>query len=229
MSGGIYVALAGAVAQSEALDTVSQNVANAATPGYHAQRIRFEEVLNSTKASEGSQVLAVKDQRVGDQGPTQQTGRPFDLLVNGPGFLVTVGPEGTKTVRGGSFHPNAEGTLVDADGATLVGEDGGPLQIPPDAAQVSIDGDGVITADGARVGAVLTTDQESPASVDAVLDAPRHETRITSGVLEGSNVSVVREMVDLIRVQRTYESLTRMIDGYKTIEERAARDIVSPR
>ena len=67
------------------------------------------------------------------------------------------------------------------------------------------------------------------AKLDAVLDGPRHETRITSGVLEGSNVSVVREMVDLIRVQRTYESLTRMIDGYKTIEERAARDIVSPR
>jgi flagellar basal-body rod protein FlgF len=230
MSGGIYVALSGAVAQSEALDSLSQNIANAATPGYHAQRVRFEEVLaNNAKPTEGAAVRAVTTDRNANQGALMPTGRPFDLVVDGEGYLITAGPDGTKAVRGGSFHPNAEGLLVDADGARLIGEDGAPLVVSPEAREVSVDADGVIYADGAQVGSVLTTDNPEPSSVEAVLGGPRHASRIASGVLEGSNVSVIHEMVDLIRVQRTYESLTRMIEGYKTIEERAARDIVSTR
>ena len=49
------------------------------------------------------------------------------------------------------------------------------------------------------------------------------------GALEGSNVNVVRSVVDLVRVNRTYQALTRMIDGYKEVENRAARSLGGPK
>ena len=48
---------------------------------------------------------------------------------------------------------------------------------------MSVDADGVIYADGAQVGSVLTTDNPEPSSVEAVLGGPRHASRIASGVL----------------------------------------------
>ena len=48
MSSGIYVATAGAVAQSNALDATANNIANASTAGFHGDRVTFKEVLGGT-------------------------------------------------------------------------------------------------------------------------------------------------------------------------------------
>ena len=45
MSDGLYVAMSGAVAQERALDVAANNVANANTSGFRAERVTFEEVL----------------------------------------------------------------------------------------------------------------------------------------------------------------------------------------
>ena len=59
--------------------------------------------------------------------------------------------------------------------------------------------------------------------------ALRGTPRVLGGALEGSNVNVVRSMVDLVKISRTYEALTRMIEGYKAIDERTARELGNPR
>jgi len=56
-------------------------------------------------------------------------------------------------------------------------------------------------------------------------DAPK----VRSGMLEASNVNIVRGVVDLVKVSRTYESLMRVIQGYHDVESRAARDLGSPK
>ena len=43
------------------------------------------------------------------------------------------------------------------------------------------------------------------------------------------NVNVIRGVVDLVKVSRTYESLMRMIQGYHDVESRAARDLGTPK
>jgi flagellar basal body rod protein FlgG len=48
-------------------------------------------------------------------------------------------------------------------------------------------------------------------------------------MLEASNVNVVRGVVDLVKVSRTYESLMRVIKGYHDVESRAARDLGGPK
>ena len=50
-----------------------------------------------------------------------------------------------------------------------------------------------------------------------------------SGVLESSNVNIVRGVVDLVKVSRTYESLMKMIQGYHDVESRAARELGGPK
>ena len=50
-----------------------------------------------------------------------------------------------------------------------------------------------------------------------------------SGVLESSNVNIVRGVVDLVKVSRTYESLMKMIQGYHDVETRAARELGTPK
>ena len=53
--------------------------------------------------------------------------------------------------------------------------------------------------------------------------------KVRSGMLEASNVNVVRGVVDLVKVSRTYESLMRVIQGYHDIESRAARELGAPK
>jgi flagellar basal body rod protein FlgG len=52
---------------------------------------------------------------------------------------------------------------------------------------------------------------------------------VRAGMLEASNVNVVRGVVDLVKVSRTYESLMRVIQGYHDVESRAARDLGGPK
>ena len=49
------------------------------------------------------------------------------------------------------------------------------------------------------------------------------------GALEGSNVNVVRGVVDLVKVSRSYETLLRLIEGYSNVESRAARELGGPK
>lgn len=204
--GGIYSALSGAIAQQSALDTVADNVANSSTSGFRAQRVRFEEVMRGSDP----QVVAISSDRDPRPGPITHTGAPLDVALEGPGSLVVRdGGGSTHELRGGRLGRDADGVLVDAQGRQVLGEDGAAIVIPPEAQDISIGADGEIVAAGEVMGRL----------------AINGEARVVGGAIEGSNVSVVRSMVDLVKISRTYEALTRMIEGYKAIDQRTARDI----
>lgn len=233
--GGFYTALSGAIAQSEALDAVSSNVANAATPGYKAERVSFEQALVDAEKRDGASVRATRGARDGSVGPVKHTGAALDLMLEGEGHFVVAAGDGlgptapAATLRTGSFRLDAASRLVDASGRALLDRTGGAIVLPPDARDVSVDDTGVVIADGEPVGQLLVTLDPAPRTVGDAVDQERHDPRIVSGSIEGSNVNVVRSMVQLIEVQRTFETLTRMIESYKAIDERTARDVGNPR
>jgi len=213
-AGGLYTALSGAIAQSQALDAVANNVANASTQGFRAERVRFEEVLNEASGPQGRQVIATRGDQDPRAGNITQTNQPLDVALEGEGALQVVDGRGeVRDVRGGSFGRDAEGMLVDGEGRALLGDDGQPLVVAPDARTLAIGEDGTVRADDEPVGRL----------------ALRGTPRVLGGALEGSNVNVVRSMVDLVKISRTYEALTRMIEGYKAIDERTARELGNPR
>lgn len=236
MSSGIYVATAGAVAQANALDTTANNIANASTTGFHGDRVTFREALGAARSVDVS-LVDVSGARVDAQnGALMQTENPLDLALEGDGMFAVDTPNGPRYTRAGNFQLDDQRRIVTADGHAVRGA-GGPITIPPEAAVIAVGTDGTITADGDTVG-----------KLELVRFEPRQLTRegsalmaargkpvdgepplVRSGMLESSNVNVVRGVVDLVKVSRTYESLMRVIQGYHDVESRAARELGGPK
>ncbi|MCK6547718.1 flagellar basal-body rod protein FlgF [Myxococcota bacterium] len=230
MADGIYVALSGAVAESKRLDVLSHNVANSNTAGYRAQRVTFAEALANASAKTSPQVELSGQVLDASPGALQQTGEALDLAIEGDGFFAVETPQGVRYTRGGSFHLDAEGTVVSADGHAVLDRDGGHLAIPAGTKAIAIGADGTIDADGLRVGQLQVARFEPGAllqegtllATQAGASATAIEegtNAIVSGALERSNFNAVRGMVELIRVSRSYESLTKMIQSYRDLDQ----------
>ena len=239
MSSGIYIATAGAVAQSQALDATANNIANASTSGFHADRVSFKETLGRAKSADMAMVAPATAHGVdGQNGPMLQTENPLDLAIDGDGLFGVQTPQGTRYTRAGNFQIDANRELVSQDGFKVRGEGGAPISIPPDATQIAVTADGDISADGQSIGrlelvkfapAQLKREGGSLFSASGVPTKGAERPKVRSGMLESSNVNIVRGVVDLVKVSRTYESLMKMIQGYHDIESRAARDLGGPK
>ena len=235
MGNGIYTAMTGAVAQGRALDVVANNVANAKTTAFRAERVTFDEVLNENNELSfvGAQRSAVDTSR----GELYTTDNPLDLALDGDGWFSVTTDKGVRYTRDGSFSLNAEGVLVDRAGNAVRGVGGADILVPPDVSDVTVDGEGNVFADGDPVAqlelARFDADQlqRDGANLFVAQGKPKTDElpSVVSGALEGSNFNTVRGMVDLVRISRTYESLHRMIENYRQIDQRAARDIGGPR
>ena len=237
MSSGIYIATAGAVAQSNALDATSNNIANASTSGFHGDRITFREALTAAKSADVHLVGAGTARVDSQAGALQQTDNPLDLALEGDGMFAIQTPNGERYTRSGNFKLDDTRRLVTADGLQVRGQGGAAITIPPEAQQIAIGADGSVTADGNAVGKLELVNFASKqlkregsslfsATGKPIVGGP---PKVRSGMLEQSNVNVIRGVVDLVKVSRTYESLMRVIQGYHDVESRAARELGGPK
>ena len=237
MSSGIYIATAGAVAQSNALDATANNIANAATTGFHGDRVTFREALSAARSPDVATVGAGTTRIDGQAGALQGTENPLDLALEGDGYFGVATPGGPRYTRAGNFQLDDTRALVTADGFHVRGEGGAAITIPPEAKVGAVAADGTVSAGGEPVGK-LELVRFAPGAVQrqgGTLFAatgrpqPGDPPKVRSGMLEASNVNVVRGVVDLVKVSRTYESLMRVIQGYHDIESRAARELGTPK
>lgn len=231
MEKGLYVALSGAVAQQRALDEVANNVANATTPGFRAGRISFAEELKRASDTPAPQVKVDSVTPDDSMGPVKSTGRDLDVAINGRGYFAVASDHGVRYTRAGNFHLDQEGKLVTSEGFPILDKNGAEITVS-DPSNVTISESGGVHSGGDEVAQLFIGDIE-PEKLEhegqllrangtvAALEQPQ----LVSGALEGSNLNVVRGMVELVRVSRTYESLARMIEGYKEIDQRTARDV----
>ncbi|MGC4064293.1 MAG: flagellar hook-basal body complex protein [Polyangiaceae bacterium] len=154
MSTGIWSAASGAVAQTTALDVASNNVANATTPGYRADRAIFRRELNQamgnamgTRSLKYSLVRTVEADR--RQGQLVHTGKPLDVALKSSDqwFRVST-PRGERLTRVGNLTLAKDGFLKTPEGYNYLGASGAPLRVPPEAKTVSISPDGALVIDG---------------------------------------------------------------------------------
>ncbi len=238
MGSGIYVAAAGAVAQSSALDVTANNIANASTTAFHGERVTFHEALARARSADvtlvGNQTATSVVQQA---GPMTATGNPLDIALEGDGYFAVDAPQGVRYSRAGALHLGADGRIVNVDNLPVRGVGGAPLIVPAGTSQLLIGADGSVATEAGPIGqlelvrfaeAQLTRDG---ATLVAARGAPiaGPPPSVLQGTLEGSNVNIVRGVVELVQVSRTYESLLRVIEGFQTIESRAARDIGGPK
>jgi flagellar hook protein FlgE len=114
------IALSGIQAINEQLDTVSNNIANAATYGFKASRANFSSLMAGTQPN-GVEIGSVT-QNISKAGSTQTTGRSMDAAIDGRGFFISVNNQGiTQYSRVGIFSPDTKGLLVDSNGNKVQG------------------------------------------------------------------------------------------------------------
>jgi flagellar basal-body rod protein FlgF len=237
VSSGIYIATAGAVAQSNALDATANNIANASTAGFHGDRVTFREALGAARSIDIANVGAGTARVDSQPGALLPTENPLDLALEGDGYFGVTTPNGPRYTRAGNFQLDDARNLVTADGNAVRGEGGAPINIPAEAQVIAIAADGTVSADGGELGKLelvrfkATQVKREGGSLFSATGRPEagEPPKVRAGMLEASNVNVVRGVVDLVKVSRTYESLMRVIQGYHDVESRAARELGGPK
>jgi len=231
MSNGIYTAMAGAVAQADALDTTANNIANANTTGFRAERVRFGEALSRAKGKEHAFVSAKSGITDTQAGAQIDTGNPLDLAIHGDGYFAVDTPSGERLTRAGNFQLDPSGRLTTREGFAVKDVKGKPIVVPKSsqgAEPPSVDSDGTVRAAGQVVGKIdirkydakdLVREGSTMWSTTAKPIVGGKAVEVGAGQLEQGNFNVVTGMVDLVRISRTYETLHRMIEGQKQMDD----------
>jgi flagellar basal-body rod protein FlgG len=198
------------------------------------------ETLRPADAGEGGRpiplevglgVRAAGTSREFSQGDMIGTQNPLDLAISGDGFLPVRQLDGTMALsRAGNLRLDSTGQIVTQQG--LVVEPG--LSIPSDATEITINEQGLVKATvpgriaPVEVGQLELVMPENPGALTAlggnlyvpteasgrselVKPGERGSGTILQGFVEGSNVSTVNEMIDLITTQRAYEMNSKVI------------------
>ncbi len=232
----IYLSMSGAKATMQRQDTLANNIANVSTPGFRAELQAFRAVpVEGSGASTRVFSLETTTGYDASAGPITATGRNLDVAVKGNSWLTVQALDGTEAhTRGGSLEVSNDGTLTTRSGLPVLG-DGGPLQVPPNAA-VSIGADGTVSAKGAdgkntAIGKLKLVTPEAPLvrgddglfrGAEGPLGAD-DRARVQDGALEGSNVSAVESMVAMIAAARQFEAQMKMIQTAEADEKAAAQ------
>ncbi len=246
MSDGIYVALSGALAQQRALETAANNLANAQTSGFRADRVIFRSALQRAQRSDGPapdtlRFAAVEGAPISERpGTLQETGNPLDVALEGDAWFTVRSPQGLRLTRAGAFVLDAEGTLRTHDGLPVLGRPERPgappraLRVPPGSGDVRFDRQGVLYAGEQRIGQLWLQRgdfaQLRKEGLDRVvpggpLQDVSGQVPVRSGALEGSNVNVVGGIVELVQVSRAFEAMQRIVETYGQLDQRTARDL----
>lgn len=190
-----------------------------------------EETIIPTGLMIGTGVKVSATQKNFSTGTPQQTDNPLDIAIEGRGFFQILMPDGTLAyTRNGQFSQNENGQIVNANGYLLQPQ----INIPSGALTITVGNDGVVSvsipgsATPTQIGTITTADFTNPAGLQPIGGNLFLETAasgsattanpgqsglgiISQGSLEGSNVNVVEELVDMIQAQRAYEMNSKAI------------------
>ena len=174
------------------------------------------------------------------QGSLQRTENNFDLALEGRGFFTVQTERGERYTRNGSFTINQEGILVNHLGYPVLGENG-TIRVQKNNFMINERGEIIVNAalslEPEDLVGLTNNSWEEPVVIDQlkIVDfdnireikkegdslfretefsgppLPQENVQVLQGFVEKSNVNIVREMVDMIEVQRSYEANQRSI------------------
>ena len=246
MDSGLYAAYTGLLARTQALDTVANNLANAGTAGFRAQRDYFSGVLaggidqNPETASQVGQSVNGFGVLGGDrldlgQGEIRSTGNPLDLALEGQGFFAIQTNNGIRYTRDGAFSRSATGILQTAQGEPVLDPNQKPITIPTGSIYVAPDGSiSVSTSDGSvivgQVGAfdfteksVLTAEGANRFSANGAKPIAA-TVSIEQGSIEGANEDAVHGTMQLVLVQRQAEMMQKALSVFNNDFDKTASE-----
>ncbi len=223
MDRSLYVAMSGAKQTMLAQAANNNNIANISTPGFRADLAQFRS-MPLFGPGHPTRVFAMTELTGTDlsAGPINSSGNPMDVAINGTGWITVQAASGQEAyTRAGNFRLGEGGKLVTASGQTVLGESG-PIAVPP-ASKIQIASDGTVSimALGEEAKEMTVVDRiklvNPPAKqlqkgIDGLMyfsnggKAPADaNVKLTSGMLEGSNVNMAQALVTMIDLARQYE------------------------
>lgn len=244
MQNAPLISLSRQIALRQQMDVVANNMANINTDGYKSEDILFEQYMMPSARADAMpygdrQVYYTQDWATTHNftpGAFEQTGNPFDIALDGPGFLSVETPAGTRYTKAGALHLNADGTLVTGEGYPVLGQ-GGPITFQPEDTDVTIAANGAVLTSQGNKGQLQLTEFANPEALTRqgsnLYEAPQGtgqaaaETTIKQGVLEKSNVSGVTEMTNMIQVNRAYQMLSQIIEHQNDLQKTAIEKLGS--
>jgi flagellar basal-body rod protein FlgF len=236
----VYTAMSGLRSQMAAQSTIANNIANASTIGFRAERVNFDRLVLQGQGLETRQLAAEEvedfDRRA---GTIVQTARPLDVAVTSDSWIAVQAADGSEAyTRRGDLSVAASGVLETGDGFPVMGS-GGPITVPPHQS-IAIAEDGTVSivpvgGDPTQPQAIDKIKLASPAGSQTAkgLDNLLHvkgggvlpedlDGKLASGSLEQSNVNLTQALVDMIENQRSYEVQASLLKEAKTMDESAA-------
>lgn len=238
----LYISASGMLAQRRTMDVLTNNLANVDTIGYKKDSLMtkpFSDVLigrindpeyNSAGIGKFSYGLHADEISTSfEQGPMQGTDRTADLALAGDGFFVVETPQGLRFTRSGNFQVDGNGFLCTNEGYYVRGTAG---RIRVGSQQFAVDSSGnIVSAAGtAKLQIVKFANNNVLRKAgnnlySGPLTAQNATCEVRQGFLEGSNVDLGSEMVNMIAVQRNYESNQRMISIINSTLEKTVNEV----
>lgn len=228
---GLYQGSAAMEGLGKWQDAISQNLANSGTAGYKSINVALHS--NPTYASGSTdfastlnaEVVKASTQVNQTHGSFLPSDDPLSCAIEGDGFFEVQTPEGaTKYTRDGQFHIDSQNRLVTSDGSPVQGKNGA-INATANGGSVSIRANGDVYQNNVQIGQLAVS---TVANKDALVaagggftiapDADAGVAAVSSptilqGVYEGSNVSAMKEMVNMIIVSRAYEANSKVVNN----------------
>jgi len=244
VSDELYVATSGAISRLTQLEAVANNLANAGTAGFKADRAIFHTALESAlldskeRPTQGvpGQAFVETQQILSDQSPgsTSDTGNPLDVAIDGPGLLSVETPNGVRYTRGGSFRLNANAQLVTQNGFPVLGESG-PIEVGKRPVRILHDGS-IVDDREQKLGKLRIEEFDDPRRLQKLganlflappqaVGVPTDNPALIEHSLEGSNVQSTREMAELLILQRAFDANIQVMRSQDQSMERLIQEV----
>ncbi len=241
MNPQLYTAASGLLAEQRRLELVTNNLANASTPAYRAQR-PFSETfepfgpgVDPAVRTANAAVAVAGTWEAPGPGPVRRTDQPLDVALPPDLVLAVETPSGRRYLRAGNLAISTTGGLVDGEGRPLLGADGKPVTGMTAEAALSADGrilDGeneigklLVLSDPERVLRPEGTGLFTAGGRDAAL-LPAPEPGLRPGWIEGSAADPLSELVNLVEAQRAFESYQKLVHlTMNEVNRRAVNDL----
>ena len=232
MTVGIYRAAMALVGHERHLDSIASNLANVGTTGFKRARTAAHEFTFQRPGRQDLRGVQTESRTDFGQGDVLPTQHPYDLALSGPGFFALDGPSGELYTRDGEFRLTDEGVLVNRDGYPL-SWDLKIAGIDPEGLPIVVNGDGSVRQGDLPLGNLRIVDFDRPQELvftrEGLWYAPpgvREQTataRVYQHALEQSNSVGTEELIELIGVQRSFESAANVIQSLQRSYARLTR------
>ena len=235
------LAAAGMRSRMESLDMLANNIANASTEAYKADREFYSTYISpeadAAEANGGAMPVIERTWTDFSLGTLRQTGNPLHLAIGSNAFFAVNGPSGPIYTRSGRLQISSAGELQTPDGYAVRSTSGRKIHLDV-SKPFDVSADGTVTQGASPVAtlALVTFDDLTVLSKhgktyfkapEGVTAKPVAAPEVQQGRLEDANVTAGESAVRLVSVMRHFEMLQRAVAIGSDMNKKALEQVAS--